>query len=182
MEHLPYFTSPRLHDRICQKIRQRFDDNLDWLDYSFPITHVGTYESKDEVVSFPQVYANDGSTTHYDLRPDMNEGAYCFFELDNTLALDEDDGTEYTFSVIFYARLDKTIPGDSGQDYTSKLIAQVIGHIKYFDAKVLSWDIDPESIFDKYSDLEQVVTQSIMKLGTAFKITFTVWDGEDCYT
>jgi len=180
----PYYTAPRLHDRVCQNIRQRFDDNLTWLECSFPIAYLGVIESKDEELSYPRIYANDGSTTHYDVRPDDSVRAFCFFELDDTLAIDEWDGTEYTFSVIFYARLDKAIPGDSAQDYTAKLIAQVVGQLKHIsiDARVLGWDTNPENIFDKYTGLEEIVTQSQMKLGTAFKITFTVWDGEDCYT
>lgn len=184
MELISYHTSARLHDRVCAKIRTRFDANLSWLEYSFPIAYVGTMESGDETTTYPQVYANDGSTTHYDVRPDESVKAFCFFELDDTLALDEWDGTEYTFSVIFYARLDKAIPGDSAQDYTAKLIAQVVGQLKHIslDARVLGWDTNPEDIFDKYSGLDELITQSIMKLGTAFKITFTIWDGDDCYT
>ena len=182
MNIIPYFTAPRLHDRVCQNIRTRLD-TLAWMEYSFPIAYLGISESKDEETTYPQVYANDGSTTHYDVRPDNSVQAFCFFELDDTLALDESDGTEYTFSLIVYSRLDLAIPGDSAQDYTAKLMAQVVGELKHvtIDARNIVWNTNPEDIFDKYTGLDELITQSQMKLGTAFKITFTVWDGEDCY-
>lgn len=182
MELVPYFTNGRLHDRVCDKIRTRLD-TLAWMEYSFPIVYLGVVESEETEETFPRVYANDGSTTHYDVRPDDRAKAFCFFELDDTTVLDEWDGTEYTFSLIVYSRLDLAIPGDSGQDYTSKLIAQVMGELRHIsiNARPVGWTTNPEDIFDKYSGLDELVTQSQMKLGTAFKITFTVHDVDDCY-
>jgi len=87
---IPYFTSPRLHDRVVQDIRTRFDNNIAWLDYSFPIAQQGIMENEDVEFTFPMVYANDGSTNHYDIRPDWDEGAFCFFEFNEATALDEE--------------------------------------------------------------------------------------------
>ena len=183
MKIIPYLTAPRLHDRVAQYIRTYFDSNIDWLDYSFPIAQPGIRTTEEGDITFPMVYAGDGSSTHYDIRPDWDVGSYCFFELESSTAVDEEEGTDYVMSVIFYARLDKAFPAKANYDYTAELIAEVIGHLKYvlLDGSVLSWTINVEEIFDKYSDLERVVTQSLMKSGTAFKITFTIRDNEDCY-
>ena len=173
----------RLHDRVINSVLAYFRANIAWLDYSFPITQIGKMETEDGEITYPQVYLGDGSTEHYDIRPDWDVGSYCFFIFQGAEATDEWEGTDYTFDVIFYARLDKAYPAKANYDYTSELIAEVIGHLKHvtIDARVLGWTINVEEIFDKYSDLERMVTQNLMKHGTAFKITFTIHDNKDCY-
>jgi len=183
MKIIPLNSNFKLHDRVVNTLLTYFRANIAWLDYSYPIAQVGVEMVDDAEVSYPQIYAGDGSTEHYNIRPDFEVGSYCFFEFGEAVAVDEWDGTLYTFSVIFYARLDKAYPGKANYDYTSELIAEVIGHLKHItiDARVLDWTINVGEIFDKYSDLERVVTQSLMKHGTAFKITFTIHDKDDCY-
>ena len=182
---IPYFTNPRLHDRVVQKVRNRFDTHIGWLNYSFPIVQQGIMEDDDEnEFTYPMVYANDGSTNHYDIRPDWDEGAYCFFEFLGAEPVDEEEGTLYTFDVTFYARLDKAYPSKSAYDYTSELIAEVIDHLKHvtIGARNIGWTINHEEIFEKYSDLARTYTQALMKHGTAFRITFSIHDVEDCYS
>ena len=183
MKIIPLNNNYKLHDRVVNNLLTHFRANIAWLEYSFPIVQPGIMETDDGEITFPIVYAGDGSTEHYDIRPDWDIGAFCFFEFDSATATDEWDGTDYIFSVIFYARLDKAYPAKANYDYTSELIAEVIGHLKNikFDARVLDWTINVDDIFDKYSDLARVMTQSLMKHGTAFKITFTIHDNEDCY-
>ena len=186
MEHVPYLTDPRLYDRVVQNIREYFDTNIDWLEYSYPIAIIGhTTSEEGEEHTYPMVYKGDGSGEHYDIRPDWDVGAYCFFELREPVEMvDEEEGTRYPLSVIFYARLDKCYPGKAGYDYTAELIAEVIMHLKevYIDARVMTYDINPETIFSRYSEMEQLATQWAMKHGTAFKIDFTIHDMQDCYS
>ena len=183
MKIIPYNSNFHLHDRVINSLRVYLDAQISWIDYSFPIVQIGT-EMVDEVeVTYPQVYSGDGSTEHYNIRPDFEVGGYYFFEFLDATATDEWEGTDYTFNMIVYARLDKAYPAKANYDYTSELIAEVIGHLKHvsIDARVLGWTINVEEIFTNYSDLERVVTQSLMKHGTAFKITFTIHDMKDCY-
>ncbi len=183
MKTVPYITAPKLHDRVIDKIRRKFDTNIDWINYSYPIVQQGIEKTEDGDVTYPQVYAGDGSTEHYDIRPDWDTNGFYFFEFESATALDENEGTDYVFTVTFYARLDKAYPAKANYDYTADLLAEVISLLKNvtIDARVLDWTINVEEIFDKYSDLERVMAQGLMKHGTAFKITFTVHDDEDCY-
>ena len=186
MKTIPYLTNPRLYARVVQKIRQYFDNNIAWLDYSYPIAIVGYIIDKDEEEhTYPMVYSGDGSTSHYDIRPDSSVGAYCFFEMREPTSMEDvEEGTIYNLSVIFHARLDLCYPAKANYDYTAELIAEVIGHLKNINlnARVINYDINPETVFEKYSDLEQITTQWAMKPGTAFKINFQIHDMEDCYS
>jgi len=186
MENVPYLANPRLYERVVGKIRQYFDNNIAWLDYSYPIAIVGRTVDKDEEEhTYPMVYKGDGSTEHYSIVPDSLVGAYCFFEMtEPTVMTDIEEGTEYNLAVIFYARLDLCYPAKAAYDYTAELIAEVIGHLKSItlDARIMSYDINPETIFTKYSEMEQLATQWAMKYGTAFKIDFTIHDMQDCYS
>ena len=189
MENVPYLANPRLYERVVQKIRQYFDTNIAWLDYSYPIAIVGrTVDKDEEELTYPMVYKGDGSTEHYSLLPEWGKGSsvksYCFFEMtDPTIMTDIEEGTEYNLSVIFYARLDLCYPAKAAYDYTAELIAEVIGHLKSItlDARIMSYDINPETMFTRYSEMEQLATQWAMKQGTAFKIDFTIHDMQDCY-
>jgi len=180
MEAVPYLANPKLHDRVAQKVRQYFETNIAWLDYIFPIARVG---ENAEGNTYPQIYKGDGSEDHYDIRPDWSVDSYCFFELIDAVSLiDEEEGTDYRFNVIFYARLDKAFPAKN-YDYTAELIAEVIFHLKSVTlmAHEIEYYTNPEEIFIRYSELEQAATQMLMKNGTAFKISFFMKDFEDCY-
>ena len=186
MNSVPYLANPRLYDRVVQKIRQYFDTNIAWLEYSYPIAIIGRFTDKnDEEHTYPMVYKGDGSTEHYDIRPDWDVRASCFFEMNEPVIMDDiEEGTIYNLNVIFYARLDLCYPAKADYDYTAELIAEVIGHLKHItiDARVVTYDINPETIFDRYSEMEQLATQWAMKHGTAFKINFQIHDMEDCYS
>ena len=178
MKVIPYFTTPLLEDRVAQTIRKKFDSDLSWLEYSFPIVQTGIMESEEEEFTYPQVYANDGSTDYYDIRPDWDVKSYCFFEFNGAESIDEYDGKQYNFDVTFYARLDLI---GYVQDTTTSLIKDVLNVLKspLIEARNIGWTTDVDEIFDKYSDLHRIITQSLMRHGTAFKISFSVWD-EDC--
>lgn len=178
MKKVPYLDNPKLHDRIIQKIREYFRDNISWLDYEYPIARIG---EDAEGNTYPQIYKGDGTEEHYDIRPDWSVKSYCFFELnDPVIIINEDEGTDYRFNVIFYARLDKAYPAKN-YDYTAELIAEVILHLKTLQTYEIEYYTNPEEIFTRYSELEQSITQMLMKNGTAFKISFLIKDFEDCY-
>jgi len=179
MKIVPYLANPKLHDRVCQKIREYFRDNISWISaYIYPIARVGE-DAKGN--TYPQIYKGDGTEEHYDIRPDWSVKNYCFFELIDAVSLiDEEEGTDYRFNVIFYARLDKVYPAKN-YDYTAELIAEVILHLKALQAHEIEYYTNPEEIFTRYSELEQAATQMLMKNGTAFKISFLMKDFEDCY-
>lgn len=175
MKTVPYFLNPKLHNRVVQKIREYFRDNISWLSYIYPIARVG---EDAEGNTYPQIYKGDGTEEHYDIRPDWSVNSYCFFELVDPVVLsDDDDGTDYRFNVIFYARLDK-VDSTKNYDYTAELIAEVILHLKALDAHEIEYYTNPEEIFTRYTELEQAATQMLMKHGTAFKISFYIKDFE----
>lgn len=178
MKKIGYNTNAKLHDKVVDVIRQRLDSQLSWLNYSYPIAEIGINESEEVEYTFPQIYAGGGK--YYDIRPDWDVGAYCFFEFIDSRKLDEDN-YEYDLAVIFYVRLDKAVPSKNNRDYTSELMDEVIAELRHptIDARVVSWDIRPETIFENYTDLDRIKTQGLMKYGTAFKIYFTVNHG--CY-
>lgn len=179
MKTVDYLDNPKLHDRVIQKIRKYFEANISWdLEYIYPIARVG---HDAEGNTYPQIYKGDGTEEHYDIRPDWSVKSYCFFELNDPVTIiNEDERTDYRFSVIFYARLDKLYP-DKNYDYTAELIAEVILHLKTLQAYEIEYYTNPEEIFTRYSELEQAATQMLMKNGTAFKISFSIKDFEDCY-
>jgi len=176
MKEVTYLTNPKLHDRVIKKICEYFadEDNISWLSFVYPIARVG---EDAEGNTYPQVYKGKGEE-HYDIRPDWSVDSYCFFELiDPVVFVDEGDGTDYHFNVIFYARLDK-VDDTKDYDYTAELIAEVIVHLKSLDAHEIEYYTNPEEIFTRYTELEQAATQMLMKHGTAFKISFYIKDYE----
>lgn len=175
MQLIPYLTNPYLADKVVQIIRQDFDANVPWLNYTFPIAKIGV--AKEE--TYPRVYANDGSNKHYSIKPEKDATSYCFFEVNDPVVInDEDEDADYDLSVVVWGRLDKI---DSGKhyDYTSELIADILGRLKFLGARSIEIETNPENVFDKYSGLEQIQTQNLMQPNTGFKISFTI-KGDIC--
>jgi len=180
MKKIPYLTDTKLHDKVVEKVRQFFDTNIDWLEYSYPIVYVGVSDTEAGEVTYPQCYAQDGSTEHYRIFPDNITKAFCFFELNDSTEMQNDDGYfVYSLSVVFYARLDLVEPYKS-YDFTAELIAEVIGLLKTptINAFDISYERNPENVFDRYNELDQLFAQQLMKHGTGFKITFSMYDSE----
>jgi len=171
MKSVPYITSPKLQDAVVQKIRQRFDSNLSWLEYSFPIVQTGIMESDGEEFTYPQVYAGDKSTKYYDVRPDWKVKSYCFFEFGG--ATENAEGAIYNLSVTFYARLDLC-----GYVEPTSLLSDVLEQLRHpsIDAGELQWTTDVDDVFDGYTDLRRIMTQALMRHGTAFKVNFTTYE------
>lgn len=175
MQLIPYLANPYLADKVVQIIRQDFDINISWLAYSFPVTKIGILED----LTYPRVYANDGSDAHYNIRPEEDAVSYCFFEVNDPIIInDEEEDADYNLSVVVWGRLDKI---DSGKhyDYTSELIVDMLRRLKSLNARSLEIETNPENVFDKYSGLEQAQTQNFMQPNTGFKISFII-KGDIC--
>ena len=168
----PIIPSARYDDDIVQQLQLDFDSKLPWLDRAYHIARVGII-SKDEL-SYPQIQANNDSNEHFDIRPDNQIGAYCFFEVESPYIPDFNDReVEYFLSVVFWGNL-KIIDGATTTDFTSQLIQDVVKRLSRFDAAGVSVEERPELIFDKYSGLTQEKNQFLLRKYTAFKITFSI--------
>jgi len=174
----PYIDNPKLYDRVVQNIRRYLDNNIDWTCWSFHIARPGV---TDEGETYPQIYSQEGGKEHHDLRPDNQPSAYFFFEIGDPAMIlnDEEEGTDYNISVIFYGRLDKI--KSSTHDYTSEIIAEFIYHLKSLNAREITIDTEPAIIWDKYTEIIESYDQMFMKHGTTFRINFLMKDFEDCY-
>ena len=174
----PYIVDAKLFDKVVQDVREYLDNNLSFAAWSFHIAREGITEDNEV---YPQIYAQDGGTTHFDLRPDWDETAFFFFELNDPVTVnDEMELTVYKLSLVFYGRLDRIDPHN--HDYTADIISEFMLHLKShtIQAREITWETDPEAIWGKYTALKTDVDQNFMKFGTTFKINFTLLD-YDCY-
>lgn len=169
----PYFTTPKLVDKVVQTLRTDFTNNLiAWLQYCYPVAKIGIREDGE---TYPQIYANDGSNTHYDIVPDQADQSYCFFE-DNgaDLYMDDEEGyMKYSLSVVFWGRLDKIDVG-SAYDYTQELIAAMTGRLLHNDARNIRIDTNYKDVFKNYSLLKLEKENFLMKQMTGFRISFDI--------
>lgn len=170
----PLFAAPKLADKIVQNIRVDFKDNLSWLTRHFPIATVGVGREEAKGL-YPQVDANDGTKTHFDIRPDGTINAYIFFELDGMSPDYEEDETEYSLSLITWGQLDK-IDVSKAYDFSMELIQEQLVRLRQFDIEDVEVITNPEDVFDKYPGLTQEKNQFLMRPFVAWKLEFEVTD------
>ena len=167
-----YYASPKLEYKIAQNIQVAFDSGLGWLDRSYHIARVGIDASQKS--TYPQIYKNDGSKEHFDIRPDSSIGAYSFFEIDRPFVANKYENTlSCFFNVIFWCNLELVDPAKT-YDYTSELISEVLDVLASQGAIVTETETRPENIFNNYSALQQELKQHLMRSYSGFKITFEV--------
>lgn len=167
-----YYASPKLEYKIAQNIQVAFDSGLGWLDRSYHIARVGIDASQKS--TYPQIYKNDGSKEHFDIRPDSSIGAYSFFEIDRPFVANKYENTlSCFFNVIFWCNLELVDPAKT-YDYTSELISEVLDVLALQGAIVTETETRPENIFNNYSALQQELKQHLMRSYSGFKITFEV--------
>lgn len=167
-----YYDEPKLDYDIAQRIQLRLDAKLGWLEKSYHIAKVGV-EAKTNL-TYPQVYKNDGSDEHFNIRPDNKTSSYSFIEIEAPASVDYENGTvEYSLSIVFWNNL-RLIDDTKQYDYTSELIIDVIDVLQFFAASNIQEEIRPENIFDKYTQVTQNLKQHLMKMYSGFKITFNV--------
>ncbi len=166
----PFLTTPRVDSRIAQNIQVYLDTNLGWADRIYHIARAG--KDKEQKGDYPQISANDGSDTNYNIRPDNSIGSYAFFEVDQPFRVDyENDEITCFFSIVFWNNLKLIDPGKQ-YDYTSELIKDVLDKLQTFSAQGVEVETRPERIFDKYSGLQQELKQHLMRQYSGFKISF----------
>lgn len=176
----PAYAKPRFDDAVVQTLQQEFAAKLTWLERSYHIARVGII-AKDSL-SYPQIHANNATNEVFDIRPDSSVKAYSFFEVTSPYEVDfNSQEVSYNLSVIFWGNL-PLIDGAAGYDFTGELIQEVTKILNRHDAGSVTIEENPESIFDKYSGLEQEKNQYLLKRYTAFKINFTIIKGlkNDC--
>jgi len=167
-----YYASPKLEYKIAQNIQVAFDSGLGWLDRSYHIARIGIDASQK--TTYPQIYKNDGSKEHFDIRPDSSIGAYSFFEIDRPFVANKYENTlSCFFNVIFWCNLELVDPAKT-YDYTSELISEVLDVLASQGAIVTETETRPENIFNNYSALQQELKQHLMRSYSGFKITFEV--------
>lgn len=162
MKTVGYFTTPRLDELEVQTVRKAFDTNLEWLDNSYPIVHA----QDDEDETYPVVYFQDGSWDSIDLRPDDDVDSYCFFESISFEVGDQDDINTYNLSASFWVNLEK-MDTAIDEDYTSRLISDVVRVLKLKDAGSITIDYDPFSSFN--------FAHNLLRRYTGFKVSFVIY-------
>jgi hypothetical protein len=179
------FASPQLHHKVIQNIQSLFQTELSWLQYCYPLAHVGiSKDAEGNEVKYPRVYINDGAKEYYDIRPNDEFRSYGFFELQDpsTFAQSDNDGEiQYQLSFIVWFNF-KTVSTTKLYDYSSELIKDVL---RAWNEDItiqksitnVSYDIDPNTIFEKYS-LKITDSQFLMYPYGAFKINFDYTDYE----
>lgn len=159
---------------MAQTLQLHLDSNIGWLQRAYHIARVGI--NAEQKVGYPQIYANDGTNKHFDIRPDNKTESYSFFEIDKQYEIDvNNDEVKYFFSLVVWANL-KILDSAKTYDFTSELIKDITDSLKFFATDIIDVEVRPEKVFDKYSGIKQELKQFLMKPYTAFKITFSITD------
>lgn len=161
MKTVGYYSTPRLAEKEVQTIRQAFDNNLEWLDNSYPLVMV-----VNDIEDFPAVY--DGGDS-IDLRPNDSVDSYCFFEFNGLDVGNDNDINTYNLSVVFWCDLGD-IDSARSQDYTWNLISDVLRILKDNDCYEIS--VNQDDPFERY-DFE--LDSHLMRKYAGFKVDFTVY-------
>lgn len=176
------FSDPKLHSKIIQNLQSLMQQGLPWLQYVYPLAHVGiTLDAEGNELKYPRTHINDGENEYYDIRPNDSFRSYGFFEIADSTSIDEDGQIVYNVSFIVWFNYNTTSAIKS-YDYHAELIKDVIALIDaniYFKQAIsnISYDIDPNTIFNKYS-LKLTDSQFLMYPYGAFKINFDFTDYE----
>lgn len=171
----PSIPNARYDDDIVQRLQNDFATNLSWLERSYHIARIGL-NSKDGK-GYPQIQANDGTNTVFDIRPDSQVKAYSFFEIEDKYRLNNFEGeATYFLSVTFWGNLNLIQPATT-TDFTGNLIQEVKRRLEIKGVGEMEVEENPEEIFEKYSALTQEANQYLMRRYTAFKIIFEITTG-----
>ncbi len=166
----PYFDSPKMDYEVAQNLQKALADELLWLERAYHIARTGIIS--EDKVGYPQIYSNNGSAEHFNIRPDLKVKAYSFFEIDSPYTIDYFKGDlNCFFSLVFWGQLNN-INSLKQYDFTSELVQDVINVLKENGCDQFRVETRPEKIFDKYSGLLQETRQHLMRPFTAFKISF----------
>ena len=167
-----YFASPRLEYKTAQTLQVAFDTHLGWLERSYHIARVGVHGNNKD--NYPQIYANNGTDEHYDIRPDESCSGFGFFEVDRASSIDlENDEVTHFLSWVFWGNM-ALIDATKQYDFSCELAKEAIGVLESYSAGNLTLETRPELIFNKYSGLKQETKQFLLKRYTAFKISFEI--------
>ncbi len=167
----PLFDDPHNEYAIAQTIQLAID-TIGWVDRSYHIAKVGIKADSD--LTYPQIFANNDSDEHFDIRPDSKIGAYSFIEVDSPSIVDiENDEVTYSFSLVFWANL-VLVDAAKLYDFTSELIEDVIDELAKLEAESIAIETRPEIIFNKYTGTTQELKQFLMKRYSGFKLSFTI--------
>jgi len=176
----PLLANPKLQDAAVQAIQQDFQNDVTiqtWLTKAFARTVIGI-AIDDEKGEYPQLYKNDGSKTHFDLRPDDKINCFCFFEVFDYTVDRENDEINVDMAVVFWGRLKKMIPAKA-YDYSAELQGNVLDRLIALNCRSIVTQTNPEDVFARYSGLKQLTNQPLMKPLTGWRHTFT-YDGYLC--
>jgi hypothetical protein len=166
----PAYADPQFEDEVAQTIQQKIAA-LTWLEKAYHIVRTGVNSVTKE--TYPQLQANDGTGEHYNLSPDDSCKAYSFFESEAPYDVDYYNQTaKYYLALVVWANI--PLIGANDADITGDLIKDVVAILQKCnnlgDIKV---ERNHESIFNKYTSLQQYKNQHLMKRYTAFRISFT---------
>lgn len=168
------YTTPYLDAEIIQNLQQLLQSECTWIQEVHPLAVVGvTKDSEGNDFKYPRVYKNDGNQNYYDIRPDDKLTCYSFFELEDPTEIDGEQIT-YNLSLIVWFNLN-TVSASKNYDYSRELIKDIMRGIQestlHENVKILSYEVDPNNIFDKYS-MKLTDNQFLMFPYSAFKINF----------
>lgn len=178
------YTNPVLADKYIQYLQQSLDE-LSWLELVYPAVRVGVDE---EGMTYPMVYANDGSSKNYSVLFDTDRKAYAFFEYDGDIRMADgvfnggDADMVLPLAVVVWGRLDYIYPTKQ-YDYTMELVKDVIGKLKDaanysgYNIMLLSdmtITTDYDRVFSRYTLHDETTTAALMRNRTAFRIAFSI--------
>ena len=161
---IPKYTDPKLQDAVVQYFNDKLA-SVSAIEYFYPIAHIGTDEEGN---TYPLVYTNDGSVKNIMLFPDSKVKSFIFWQFDNSVILEEDDGVQYNLSLIFWGNLDMI--ENKNYDYTSEIIRDILNVIIAEDVDNVEYS---EYYFDDYTKYSEAERQTLMRPNTSFKISFT---------
>lgn len=170
MRSVPTYDNPKMQDEIVQTLNALLTSHVEYL---YGIVHVGVTEDDD---TYPSVYYNDGSQKNMMLFPGSRVKSFCFWEFNGGDVLDDDDGSVYNLSFIFWANLN-IYDQSKNYDFTTEIEQTILKIFKAQGARDISYT--EEDVFANYTKYSEAERQTLMRPNTAFKISFTI-QGDVC--
>ncbi|MBG8556161.1 hypothetical protein [Hymenobacter guriensis] len=170
--------SPRLAQRPVHTLLDAFAAGLPWLSNAYGLVQTGQRVVNKKAERFPQLYLQDGSGKHADLRPDEKQATLSFFERNGPDSFDWDEGAEgiagkwsHPLAMVLWANLPRI--DNRGYDYSDELMADAMRVLTDTlpDAEVLTVERRPEEVFRRYG-WEVAQHQLLMYPYAAARIVF----------
>lgn len=167
MINIPTYDSPKIQDKVVQELNTILATS-GYIEYQYPIVHLG-YDKDGN--TYPSVYRNDGSWDNYMIFPDSRAKSFTFFEFNSGETLNDDDGTYYDLSLVFWGNLER-LDNTKYYDFTAEIMQSMLVLLQ--DNDCIDITFETEGVFDNYSLYAEEERQTLMRPNTGFKINFKI--------